>query len=167
MAQTSYPLVPPVAFAGMLDALAHKFAESRAQAESSAEVPFGVAVAEGADETKAILPAASTAKVIGLVIHSHTYAPSYELGTVGIKPKCMLSVLRKGRIWVVVEEAVVPGDRLFVRYASGAGGTQLGGIRKSAVTSETIDCTGMGIFRTTQATVGGLAILEVDFSNEP
>jgi hypothetical protein len=42
------------------------------------------------------------------------------------------NVLRRGSVYVQVEEAVVAHDVVFVRYAAGAGGTQLGAFRKSA-----------------------------------
>lgn len=173
MAQTSY-VEQPVAFEGMLaDSSRTKHADSMVQAQSgTTEIPFGVVVAleaaPSADGTpaKATMPDNAADKLWGIVLHSHDYDTRTELGTTGLKPKTALSVLRKGRVYVKVENAVAAGDRGHVRYASGAGGTQLGAIRNAAVTNETIDATGQIIF-ITSASAGGLAIAEVDFTNEP
>jgi hypothetical protein len=166
MAQTSYSTTMVKAFAGMLADTGGNDVASAVQSEASLEVPFGGFVAFGASDGAAILPAASSAKLLGCLVHDHTYEPGTNMGTVGVKPKNMLSVLRKGRIWVTPETAVAPGDRLHVRYAAGAGGSQLGACRNAAVASETLDCTTQGVFLTT-ASAGQLAILEIDMTNEP
>jgi hypothetical protein len=48
---------------------------------------------------------------------------------------CVLPVMRSGRMWVVTEEAVAVGDDVYIRFAAGAGGTQLGAVRSSADTA--------------------------------
>jgi hypothetical protein len=129
-------------------------------------MPFGIAVKEGTGDNDANLPGAGTDKLAGILLHSHAYDKNNELGTTGLKPKAVLGVLRKGRVYVTVEEAVVKGDRLFVRHTAGVGGTQKGAVRKSAVGGETVDATKQGVFLTS-ASAAGLAVLEVDFVNEP
>lgn len=170
--QTSYAEMAP-AFAGMLaDATKVKHADTFVQGEAAAEIPFGVAVAietsPGTDGTpgKATLVNNVADKVAGIVLHSHAYDKRTELGTTGLKPKTTMAVLRKGRVWVRPETAVVDGDRGYVRAVAGAGGTQLGALRNAAVGGETIDSTGQIVFRSTAA-AGGLAIAEVDFTNKP
>lgn len=170
--QTSYGEMA-AAFEGMLaDATIVKHADTMVQGEASAEIPFGVAVAietsPGTDGTpgKATLVNAAADKIAGVVLHHHAYDSRTELGTTGLKPKTLLSVLRKGRVWVKTETAVVDGDRAHIRYAAGAGGTQLGAFRNATVVSETIDATAQAVFRSTAA-AGELAILEVDFTNKP
>jgi hypothetical protein len=141
---------------------------SRVQGESSLEMPFGVftcLVAGVANDNSAKLPAAVGAKLLGLVMFSNEYDPS-EIGTVGLKPKSELNIGTKGRFWVISETNVANGDRLFVRFAAGAGGTQLGAIRNAAVTDETIDCTAQGVFRST-GNAGTPVILEIDMTNKP
>jgi hypothetical protein len=150
-------------YAGMLDGSDHNFASGFSE-EASAEIPFGVAVARGTADDGVKLPAASTAKIRGVVVHSHAYDKDQELGDTGIKPKCQISVGRRGRFLVTVEEAVIPGDRAFIRYATGDGGSQKGAWRKSAVAGETIDVTAEAEFQTT-ASAAGLAVVEVDFTN--
>lgn len=71
-----------------------------------------------------------------------------------------VSVRKLGRIWVKVEEAVLDGDQCFVRFASGAGGSQLGAFRKSADTA-TAAALANAYFRSPQATIGGYAVVEL------
>jgi|SRR5579859_1300319 len=125
---------------------------------------FGYMVALGADDAGAIAPATSGAKMLGI----NTYAATFDPGPFGLlvqtgsnpglKPGAALNVMARGRIWVAVEEAVNAEDQAYVRYASGAGGTILGAFRKSADTSTAVAVKGK--YKTSQATPGGLAILE-------
>lgn len=164
MSQTSYSYTMSAAFAGMLADVGDNDIFGAVQAESSLEIPFGVMVCKGSGDNDAKLPAASTAKLLGVLVHSHNYEPRLDLGTTGVKPGAMLNILNRGRIYVTVEEAVTKEDRAYVRYAAGAGGTQLGAFRKSAVTDETIDVTKKCKF-VTSASSGGLAVVEVDMLN--
>jgi hypothetical protein len=164
MSQTSYSNTMTAAFAGMLADTSDNDIFGALQAEASSEIPFGVMVCKGTGDNDAKLPAASTAKLFGVLVHSHNYEPRIDLGTVGVKPGATLNVLNRGRIHVVVEENVTREDRAYVRYAAGAGGTQLGAFRKSAVVDETIDATAKCKF-VTSASAGQLAIVEVDMLN--
>lgn len=168
MSQTSISTKQAVAYPGMLADLGNKYTESMVSEEASAEIPFGVCVAQGVADSQCELPDASGDKLVGMVQHSHAYAKGDggELGTTGLKPKACVNVLRKGRMYVVAETTIAAGDRLFVRYAAGAGGTQLGALRNAAVASETIDATAQGVFRT-GGVAGTLVVLEVDFTNKP
>ena len=81
-----------------------------------------------------------------------------------------MSVLRKGRIWVKVQQAVVPGDRPFVCCTVGAGNAytakgQLGNADDTTGSGATIDITKLGQYLTT-ASAAGFAKLEVDFTNK-
>lgn len=158
--QISYPLTMQPAFAGMKADSGEDDVRTFVNAEATAEMPFGVAVAQGTTEPRAILPAAGTAKLVGVVLHSHDYDPFYDLGTVGVKPKLQVSVMNRGRVWVVVEEAVAVNDRAFVRFAAGAGGTQLGAFRRSADTATALEARGWRYI--SAAGAGGLAKVELD-----
>lgn len=68
-------------------------------------------------------------------------------------------VLRRGRIWVLAEGNVARFTPAFVRFASGAGGTELGSFRGDADTATAAQCD-WAIFLT-DATAGGLTLLEV------
>jgi hypothetical protein len=160
--QTIYGSTMDPAYPGMLADASGKNVRSYAQAEATAEIPFGVAVAQAPADDSCILPVDVNAKYVGVVLHDHVYDPLIQLGTVGVKPKNTLSVLVEGVVWVRVEEAVAVGDRAFIRYAAGAGGTQKGSFRKSADTTTAIEAKGCRYL--SSAAAGGLAQLEVDFS---
>jgi hypothetical protein len=79
----------------------------------------------------------------------------------GVPPKYAVSVLTKGRIYVVVEEAVTPASAVFVRFAAGVGGTQLGAFRASADTA-TASAAPAGWRYRSSAAIGGIAELELN-----
>jgi hypothetical protein len=72
----------------------------------------------------------------------------------------MADCLRQGRIWVAVEEPVTAGDPAFVRFAAGAGGSQLGAFRKSADSASSVALPNAKYL--TDSTTDGLAIVQVD-----
>lgn len=176
--QTTYLDKPAVAFAGMMadggnDATGS--VKAMYNTEGSAEIPFGFAVAR--DNTApydvngngAKLPSANSgagSQVCGIVRFSHAVSnsPNGWLGSTGLKPGAMMNVLRKGRIWAVCEDGCSAGDRLWVRYT--AAGTGKGSCRSTDAGSSTCtDCTALGEWQTKAAALG-LAVLEVDFTNE-
>lgn len=176
--QTSYADAMTVGFAGQLLAEFGDGIVSMMNSEATNEMAPGVAVKFGGvagNDQSAKLPAAETDKICGIVLHSHAYSDA-DLGAganggaasvrVGIKPGKMINVLRKGRVRVIVEDAVVPGDRLWVRAVSdGAGVEFLGAALPADDGTDTVDCTNQGVFLTA-ADAGGLADLEVDFTND-
>lgn len=161
MSQTSYSDTFVKAFEGMKVDLFNDDVESMVSEEASAEIPFGHMVVQGTADDQALLPSGASDVLVGVVLHSHAYAKDDDLGTTGLKPKTHLNVLRRGRVWVRVEEACSPGDTPHVRYA-GAG--DLGAFRVSAVGGETIDASAYGVFRTS-AGANELALLELDMAN--
>jgi len=72
-----------------------------------------------------------------------------------------VTLLKRGRIWVNVEEAVTPASPVFVRFAAGTFAV-LGAFRASADTATAVACPGLK-FCGSQAVVGGLVELEVNF----
>lgn len=170
--QLTYPQDMALAFKGLLgDANAinvRSMVNKEVGAGVAFEIPFGHAVAfEGATFDKgALLPDALVDVIAGIVAHSHAYSnsPGGDLGVAGVKPDGVLNVLRKGVIWAVCEDGCAPGDRLFV--AIGTGADAEGALRSTADGVNTIDSTGQGQWLTTAA-AGGLARLEVDFTNLP
>lgn len=68
-------------------------------------------------------------------------------------------VLRRGRIWVTAESAVARFTPAFVRFASGAGGTELGSFRADADSATAAECEWATFL--TDATAGSLVLLEV------
>lgn len=175
--QTTYSESVTAAYAGML-ASEDCDIISMTNVEASASMPFGRGVifkATNTTDQDALVPSAETDKVAGIVVHSHAYDRSWtnaagttvgELSATGLLPGTMLNVLRRGVIWVIAEDACVPGDRLWVRCTAGGAGEVVGGCTNGDEGTETIDCTNQGVFLTTAA-AGGLAKLQVDFTNRP
>jgi len=142
--------------------------------EASAEIAFGRAVIFGATtvalHNKALLPSVESDLVAGIVMFTHAYTrgtSTSDLGDTGVRPGGALSVLRKGRIWVVAgSDVVANASRLWVRAVAGAPPEYLGGCEDADDSTDMIDCTAQGVFRTT-GLQGTLVELEVDFSREP
>lgn len=148
------------AFAGMLADSKFSDIVSYIQAEASAEIPFGSMVKHGTLDGDAKALAATSDKLAGIVVHAHNYAKDTELGTTGLKPKAQLNVLRSGRIWVAVEEAVAVGGA--VRTRAVAPGT-LGVFRTTADAGKSIDISKFARFLTSTSGAG-FALLEIDMS---
>lgn len=169
MSQLTYLSAQPVAYVGMKGDAVPSTVETRINATASTEIPFGVFVVSGGSvgDPGAVLPSASTLKlVLGVVLHSHAYSKGTlgELGTAGLKPKTAMNILVKGRVWVMSETTAAVGDPVFVRYATGVGGTQLGAVRNATVSSEMIDLTSKGRYVTSVASAPGLALIEIDMT---
>lgn len=162
--QTSYQNRLLAGFAGQLYDVGPTDKISRVSAEVALEMPFGIMAAFGVTDNAALLPVGAGAKMVGVVLHSHSYPKDIVLGMLGLKPKACLSLLRKGRCWVTVEQAVAPADPVFIRHTAGAGGTQLGAFRKDADTATATDLTKKGVYLSTAA-IGGLALVEIDMTN--
>ena len=177
--QTSVTEFPPIGYAGTLDARSRHDAITLKSVESSASMPFGVAVcfktSAPLTDLDALLPAATTDKVAGILKFSHAYARAWtddagttfgDLDGTGLRPGALLSVVRNGRILVKCGSGCKPGDRLFIRaLGSGADGGTKGNLENAADSSNMIDATTQGQWLTT-AVAGGLAWLEVDFLNK-
>lgn len=163
MSQTSVPANLTAAYSGMLADMGDNYVESKVSEESSAEMPFGVMLAEGSAVTGALLPAAADDALCGVLLHSHAYAKDTELGSTGVKPKASLSVMRKGYVWVAVEGAVTRGNVAYVRHTSdGASNTQTGKFRGDSDSDKAVEARGC-IYRTSTSGAG-FAIVEVDMA---
>ena len=71
----------------------------------------------------------------GAVIFDH----AHEIQTTGIPDDGMVSIVSKGQIYMITEQAVTPADPVFVRFnAAGATGTTpaVGQVRKDADTAK-------------------------------
>lgn len=166
MSQTSYSINQLTAFAGQLgDIGPHDIGTFTNSVLAS--VPFGVAVSmdptSGDGHFK--LPAASGDLVRNLLLGVTSATQAIEnLGSGGgYKINAAVGVLKKGRVWVQVEEAVVAGDPVFVRIAAGAGGTQLGAFRKTADTASASQVL-EGMQYLTSASALGFVLLQVNLN---
>lgn len=162
--QTSYSAKLAPAFAGMKADLRDDVVESNVL-EGATPIPFGVGVVKGTANDQVKLPSATSDKVTGIAIHTHSYFNQDLSGTAGIPVKGQVNKLRRGECWVVVETNVVDGDPVFCRCTAKGGNTQLGRFRNDAdPTAGPVD-TAVSVpeakFRST-ATAGGLALIEIN-----
>lgn len=133
--QTSYSNQAPVAFRGLLaDPAADAFLVSRA-VEQAAGVPAGVMLVAGTDPAvEAKLPSTTGQKLAGIVCHQQARQDFSLAGSLMLANGEDASLVRRGRVWVVVEEAVAPGEAVFFRHTTGTG-TELGAFRNDADTA--------------------------------
>ncbi len=135
--------------------------------ESSAEIPFGVMVCQGTEDDGVLLlhtsAAAMATKLKGVSVFGQGYAKNTELGDTGFKPKCTFDVLNKGRVYVLVEEAVAPGDAVRVRAV--AAGLEVKGAFRT--TADSTDCVDISAFAKwiRGAAEDGLAVVEIDMTS--
>lgn len=131
-------------------------------AEASAVQYFGsVTAMDTSSNNGCILPAAATADLLlGIIVRDISQSAETDLNTAmtGVNASRAMAVATKGTIWVAVVDGCTRGARLHVVKASGA-------CRASADSTNTIDATSKGRFLT-NASAGGLAKLEFDFSAE-
>lgn len=129
-------------------------------------IAAGRFVCQGTADRQCNLPGAAGAVTeTGLGIAEYLAAKSegtsafYDVGE-------MVSIVRKGYVWVPVEDAVAAGQTVFVRITADTGGPgsaarTVGAFRSDGDSGEAIECT-RAIYRTTQAAVGGLALVEIN-----
>ncbi len=168
--QTAVSARMTIAYAGMLaDSTIVKHSDSKYNQEASAEIRFGDGVVRGAtdEDNSAVKPHTSAAAAAplfcGIVLHSHDYAPDIEIGTTGVKPKMTLNVLQKGRVYVLPEEDVDPGDPVRMRVVV-AGSEVAGAFRTSADATDCINLSTVARWITSGSTTIP-AVLEIDLTN--
>ena len=131
-------------------------------------VPFGVLVVEdltGLSDDRAHLPQATgdittVGSVAGIALHTQFVEQSVGgTNNLGYDPQSSMNVLRKGRAYVQVEDAVVKGGLPFVRFVAGAS-EQLGAFRSDADTSDAVALPDARFV--TSAGAGELAIVEIN-----
>jgi hypothetical protein len=131
--------------------------------DTGAELAFGTLVCLGTDEDGGMVKATAAALPAGVVVHSHKYAKPQELGDVGLKSGVTAHVLRKGTVWVVVEEAVDPGDAVRVRLVA-TSPEVYGAFRTQA---DGTDCAVLAEACWLTSTSGaGVALLEIDLTTQ-
>lgn len=162
--QTSVTYNPAVAIEGQLDDSGNSGADERSYA-AGVDITNGRLVVMGAADGRCKLPTATGeitgGKALGISRYRATAMVNWPAGqTVPYPQGVTVPVVRRGPVWVKVEEAVAPGDPVFVRFAAGAGGTALGSFRKSADTATAVQLPGAVYLDTAGA--NGLA--RVDFN---
>jgi hypothetical protein len=120
-------------------------------------VGFGLALAQGTQDPECRLLAANTDKVIGVSVFSH--ADNINNGVEGYAAQSAVNVLRRGTIWVKVEEAVAAEDPVYVR-AVAVSPEVAGAFRKTADGADTIALSGCKFL--SSAAAGGLALVDIN-----
>lgn len=142
MAQTSYSInISQVAYPGQPFDGAHD-TDVVSGLSTAAAIPYGVLAVHdlsntaGADQVAVKVPAASTditvlgsAKGVVMADQARAQDPTFSVPT--YRQYQAVPCMRRGRVWVKVEEAVLDGDQAFVRFAVGSF-SQLGAFRKTA-----------------------------------
>ena len=142
MAQTSVSTNLVAAIAGALadDGRDMNLATYVSQ-ETTLQIPFGVAVMQGSlDYGDNLLTAGNVLNIVGVVAYSSAYQVGKEIGSVadsrsklGILSNVLHNVVKRGRVWVTVEEAVTPASAVRVRCTTA--GTGAGSFRTSSAGS--------------------------------
>lgn len=164
--QTTYTDNPEIGLPGQLRDNGPYDAVTMINREASSAVPFGTAVCfeGGSRDDGALRPDATTDKLAGICLRSLAYNPDTMVDPDSVPAGGVMSIITKGRVYVVCENGCAPGDRLFVR-AVAAGAEVEGACRSAADSTDCIDSTAQGIWRTTAA-AGAIAALDVDFNNK-
>lgn len=164
--QTSYSINPGKAYAGLV--VRADIVVAKKNAEASASIPFGRAVKpHSTDKDGAILPAAETDKIIGIVGRYHNHSMDVDMDATGLKVGATMDVVRKGAMYVVAEDDVTYLGRGWVRCTAGGDAAEVvGGITAADEGTETIDATGQIEFQEA-VSAGGLVLIEFDFTREP
>lgn len=133
MSQTAYSVDPALAFRGLLgDPNTDSFMLPLANGAAAAQ-GFGIMVRRDVTNPTDqfdILSAAGQA-VVGILVHTQAQENPALADPLGVDLLEPASVLRKGRIWVRVEEAITVGDGVFFRHTTGSG-TEIGAFRNDA-----------------------------------
>jgi hypothetical protein len=158
MSQTTYTIEADEAFQGMLgDDGVNRVSVSRANEETVA-VEYGRPAVEGTDGAKQfLLPSAAGENFLGITLHSHDRE---DLDADGVSPDEPAELLRKGRIWVKVFEAIALGDDVYYQHTANAGAVP-GDWRNDADTANADQLVQAQWL--TAASAGELALLEINY----
>jgi hypothetical protein len=169
---TQTNLRPNGLFAGVAADTNSTPCESYVNAEASQELPFGTMAVQGTGDSDAKVFASNANKMIGIVRNHFAYAqtngPAYggDIGTIGVKPKVSVQAAQRGKMTVVVGEAVTPNSPVRVRATTNAGalGTALGPgtFCTTASAGHTVRCPFMRF--TTSTTGAGVAEVAFDMN---
>lgn len=169
--QTSVLTTPVIAFAGIVaDDSYVKDIASYVNAEASLQMPFGTVVMQGTNDTDCLtLTATNVAKIIGIVAYSAAYQRNTQLavtadanGRLGLVSGTIVQVLKRGRIWVKVEEAVTPASAVRVRCTTAGGGSYGSGAFRTSSAGAGLSMALVGCRYLDTAGIGGFARVEFD-----
>jgi len=144
--QTSYSVSPPVAVAGMIADTRNYESQTGINAETSLALAPGLYVVRVVATQGVKAPAAAAAITGGLaggfIIHQDLHINPLVVTNTDralFQPKEPLGYMRRGVIWVQVEDAVTDGAAVFIRYTARLTNTTLGKARSDADTASSVD----------------------------
>src|SRR4030065_141992 len=108
--QTTYPSVMPIGIEGQIADTGDDI-HCRTRVNTTAAMEFGRGVTRGSADDTVVLPTATIANFAGVTAFSHV--GSGDTTSTGIPAKPPANILRKGRVTVVPETAVAPGDPVY------------------------------------------------------
>ena len=126
----------------------------------SGSIPFGLVVAQATDDAECRLPVVTGDIMLGVSVLDQTEVNQIRTGINEYQIGSTVGIASQGRIWVTVEDAVSAGGAVYVRFATGSGGSQLGSLRSDADTATAVLLAG-AVFATS-ASAGELAILNIN-----
>lgn len=162
MSQTAYTVDPAVGFRGLLgDPNDDSFAIPLSNGAAAA-VGFGIMVRRDVTnpEDQFDVFSATGQDPVGVLVHTQAQQNPNLADPLGVDLLEPASVLRRGRVWVAVEEAVAVGDPVFFRHTAGGGGSEIGAFRNDA---DTATCDQVTQAAWLQGSAGaGVALLELN-----
>ena len=153
MSQTAYSLEHDVAVSGGLADVNNTSRDTYNNPVD--EIKFGHMVAKvSGDDDGCEQPDSAGADLLGVSLRKiSTENDKYAA-------KSAVAVLRRGQVFVEVEEAVTPDSDVFVRHTAGGGGSELGIFRTDADTASAVQITNARF--KTSAAAGKVAVLEIN-----
>lgn len=123
-------------------------------------VLFGRGVIGNAVEGEVALPSATGFVLTGVSVATQLAKPN-ATGIAQYDAKTPIPVMKKGRIWVLAEQAVNPSSPVFCRYTVNGGTTAVGRFRADADTARA-DAVTDARWLTTTTAADQLALLEIN-----
>jgi len=125
---------------------------------AAADIGFGVGLMQTAVAGFAAIPTATGFNFEGISVQTNKPTPN-DTGIALYEAGEEITVLRKGRIWVYVEEAVAVNDDVFLRHTTNAA-LLAGDFRTDADTARADQITNARFI--TATTAAGLAMVEIN-----
>ena len=157
--QTTFSVAQSGAFAGMLGDIGDHYIRSCLNEEAVA-IPFGVLLKQGTADNQGLLyDTVGGLTLLGIVAHTHALSNRDLSNADGVAVDGTANVVRRGAVYVLVEDAVAAGDTVFARHTAGTG-TQLGAFRSDADTATADAIPGLQFL--TSTTGAGVALVDVN-----
>lgn len=150
VAQTSYELAQPIAYAGLIYAQAPHDIVSR-DVETVAGIEFGTAVSRGTDKDRQVVLGGTD--FTGITIRDLSQEGAANTGAIKWDETETAGILRDGYIWAVCPTGCNPGDAVFYTNADGVLDAGTAGVGETQLDGAEWDTT---------ASAGGLAVIRLN-----